>query len=303
MIPKSIIEEWMFSTVRIITTDALDREWVATGFIFGYPVEEGKYIPFLVTNRHVIENQMSKELHFIAEKDGEPDLENTLTLPVPILESHWYFHPNSKVDVAIMLFGRVISHVKEQDKSIFFRFVNGTLIPKKSDYEDIDAMEDIFFIGYPDGLYDKKNNTPIIRKGSTATHPNLDFDGEPKYLIDATVFGGSSGSPVFIVDNNIHWGKVTRKPQDSRILFVGIVAKNKRLPQIVQLESVENETDAKSVENENTSEVPVIHENFHLGVVFKPHTIMETIETAAEKWKFKKILEVMEKRKEKEKEE
>jgi len=275
----------MFSTVRIITTDAFGEKWNATGFIFGYPVAEGKYIPFLVTNRHVIENQMSKELHFITEKDGKTDLKNTITLPVSSLESHWHFHPEKKVDVAIMPFGRIVEHVKEQDAIIFYRIVNGTFIPLEDDYEELDALEDILFIGYPEGLYDTYNNTPIIRKGTTATHPNLDYQGDSKYLIEASVFGGSSGSPVFIVDNNIHWGKIDRKPQDSRILFMGIVS-NK----------ITVKTEGELVTQESkTEKVPQINENFHLGIVYKPHTIMEAIESAAKEWDFKPVLEAMKK--------
>ena len=143
-------------------------------------------------------------------------------------------------------------------------------------------------------MYDTKNNTPIIRRGSTATHPNLDFDGVPQYLIDATVFGGSSGSPVFIVDNNLHWGKVSRKPEDSRILFLGIVAKNKVLPNRGELVTMETETKTEETETK-TEKVPVISENFHLGVVFKTNTIMETIEAFAEKYYFKPVLEAMKK--------
>ena len=146
MIPKSIIEEWMFSTVRINTTDAQGKEWVATGFIFGYPVKDDKVIPFLVTNRHVVENQMSKELHFITKKDGNPDLENTLTLPVKKLESHWHFHPNPNVDVAIMPFGRIIKHIENEGTSIFYKLVSGSFNPTKADYEELDAVEEILFI-------------------------------------------------------------------------------------------------------------------------------------------------------------
>ncbi len=275
MNPASIIEEWMFSTVRINTTKVLGEKFVGTGFLFAYGINEKQSVSFLVTNRHMIENMMSMELHFILEKDGKPDLENTITMPVTGLESHWTFHPNL-VDVAIMPFARVLRHAESEGKTIFYRFVSQSHIPKAVDFVDLDAMEEVLFIGYPSGMFDKKNNTPIIRRGSTATHPNLDFDGLPQYLIDATVFGGSSGSPVFIYDNGIHWDKVSRKPEDSRIWFLGIVAKNKVLPN--QRELVTKETQSKT---EETEKVPVIEENFHLGIVFKPITIVETIEEFA----------------------
>jgi hypothetical protein len=53
-------------------------------------------------------------------------------------------------------------------------------------------------IGYPNGIWDAVNNMPIIRRGSTATHPNLDYEGRPEFMIDAACFPGSSGSPVFL---------------------------------------------------------------------------------------------------------
>jgi hypothetical protein len=53
-------------------------------------------------------------------------------------------------------------------------------------------------IGYPNGIWDSVNNLPIIRKGITATHPSIDYDGRREFLIDAACFPGSSGSPVFL---------------------------------------------------------------------------------------------------------
>mgnify|MGYP003291781313 CR=1 FL=1 len=46
--------------------------------------------------------------------------------------------------------------------------------------------------------YDKKNNLPLVRTGTIASHPRKDFNGLPQFVIDAQVFPGSSGSPVFI---------------------------------------------------------------------------------------------------------
>lgn len=53
-------------------------------------------------------------------------------------------------------------------------------------------------IGYPNGLWDSQNNLPIIRRGITATSVKKDYNGKKEFLIDAAVFPGSSGSPVFI---------------------------------------------------------------------------------------------------------
>ncbi len=148
-------------------------------------------------------------------------------------------------------------------------------------------MEEILYIGYPSGLFDSYNNTTIIRKGTTATHLKLDYEGEPKYLIEASVFGGSSGSPVFLFDKGLRWDKVDRKPQDSRILFMGIIAKSKVLPNPLEMMTIET----------TTQQIPITQENFHLGLVFKPETIMEAIEDYAKKANFEPIVNEMKNKK------
>ena len=57
--------------------------------------------------------------------------------------------------------------------------------------------EEIVFIGYPSGLRDEHNSTPLIRRGITASPIWNDFGNDPIFLIDAGVYPGSSGSPVF----------------------------------------------------------------------------------------------------------
>ncbi|WP_276734501.1 hypothetical protein [Chryseobacterium carnipullorum] len=68
--------------------------------------------------------------------------------------------------------------------------------------------DEIFFIGYPSFFYNKKNSTPLLRSGVIATDPTevyhfntflksaFNADKLNGFLIDANVFGGSSGSLV-----------------------------------------------------------------------------------------------------------
>ncbi|CAM4204649.1 Trypsin-like peptidase domain-containing protein [Lacicoccus alkaliphilus] len=55
-------------------------------------------------------------------------------------------------------------------------------------------------MGYPNGIWDRVNNKPIFRKGITATHPYNNYDGKEEFMIDAACFPGSSGSPVFLLN-------------------------------------------------------------------------------------------------------
>jgi hypothetical protein len=56
---------------------------------------------------------------------------------------------------------------------------------------------DVYIVGYPSGQLDHVHNLPIVRRGCLATLPEVDFEGRPEFLVDAGVFPGSSGSPVF----------------------------------------------------------------------------------------------------------
>ena len=68
---------------------------------------------------------------------------------------------------------------------------------------DLDSIEDVIFIGYPNGLYDRTNLLPIARRGTTASPIGVDHEGLPAFLVDASVFPGSSGSPVFLIDRGL----------------------------------------------------------------------------------------------------
>ena len=65
-------------------------------------------------------------------------------------------------------------------------------------YEKIALGSDVIFVGYPENRYDVVNNLPLIRKGSIASMPNINFNGKGQIVIDAQIFPGSSGSPVFV---------------------------------------------------------------------------------------------------------
>ena len=75
------------------------------------------------------------------------------------------------------------------------------------------------FIGYPSGVWDHVNLMPIMRRGTTATPMALNFEGRAEFLIDAAVYPGSSGSPVFVYQPD-----VLRPNQSRKFLFAGVIA-------------------------------------------------------------------------------
>ena len=83
-------------------------------------------------------------------------------------------------------------------KTFFFITLEESLLATHAELSDLSALEEVLMIGYPNGIWDATNNMPILRRGITATHPNLDYEGRKEFMIDAACFPGSSGSPVFL---------------------------------------------------------------------------------------------------------
>jgi hypothetical protein len=211
------LNQLMYSTVRI-KTKYREKEFVGTGFIFNFECN-GTHIPCLVTNKHVIKKRKSASIifHESNEKQYEPN-GNLIKVNFDNFYNLWINHPNENVDLCILPLSVLL-----QEHSIYVRGLNQIDIPSNQELESLFPSEDILMIGYPNNVYDEVNNFPIFRRGSTATHPSLDFNGCPEILIDVPVFYGSSGSPVFIYNAASYIDKHKGVIIGSRLLFLGII--------------------------------------------------------------------------------
>ena len=107
---------------------------------------------------------------------------------------------------------------------LFYKAVDYRMLATFSEPE-LSIAENVYFIGYPDNRFDVQNNLPLIRQGMIASHPKYDYNGDPVFIIDAQVFPGSSGSPVYIdlTYENIKNGKIVLSPKKD-IKLLGIVS-------------------------------------------------------------------------------
>lgn len=69
---------------------------------------------------------------------------------------------------------------------------------------------------------DETIGTPLIRQGWTSTPAWNDYKGKREFLVDASVFEGSSGSPAFIL-NQGSYPTTDGIALGSRLLFMGVI--------------------------------------------------------------------------------
>lgn len=214
MKPISISERMMFNTVRLVASDRSS----GTGYFYNFVIDN-KILPVIITNKHVVNYNSNETMTFYlhlrnGENESNESYQVTLTL-------NWIFH--SKKDLCFCFVNPVFEFVKKQTgKDVFYIAIDETILPSQKMLEELSALEELVMVGYPIGLWDKNNNFPIFRKGYTASHPAIDFNESGIGLVDMACFPGSSGSPIYILNEggykdkvgNLNWGQ-------SRIIFIG----------------------------------------------------------------------------------
>lgn len=199
----SITEQLQYSTVRIECEHIDGSKGTGTGYFFKFKesTEDSSYVPVVITNKHVIEG--AKRGIFILTKmdqQGNPLDTEHFKLEIENFESYWRKHPDSEVDLCAMPLAPILNMTEFKGESFFIIYLDKSLIPSNAQLEELSALEEIVMVGYPNGIWDSTNNKPIFRKGVTATHPFFDYNGEKEFMIDAACFPGSSGSPVFLLN-------------------------------------------------------------------------------------------------------
>lgn len=262
----TLMKELLFTTVRI-EAELPAGTSTGTGFIYNASPADIA-VPVLVTNKHVIAGATRLRILLISAKDDAPDLGTSVTIEYAEPLELWFGHPDPKIDVAAMFLGPMLNRVQQQTgRTAFFRMGSQAQYPTDEVVAALDVVEDILFVGYPNGLIDSHNHTPIVRRGSTATPIQLDWSGTPTFLIDASVFPGSSGSPVFLLQEGIvRSGNELVLGGASRLLLLGIVAAVMRQP-----------TDGRIVFGEAVPQVSV-NQMIDLGIVYNWRAIEQTVD-------------------------
>ena len=195
-------EQVFFATVRITLPDQTGTNTsIGTGFLVKFPLSRypGKALLLLISNKHVYSDPRKRIVLTFHKKDKEnrPSLTEFTTFDKIDFTGIYYEHPNPEVDLACIN----VSFLELPENNIYIRNIPPELFVDYS-HKGFLPGSDIWFIGYPDNRFDSEHNLPILRRGYVASIPKIDYNGKKQFVIDAQVFPGSSGSPVFVFLEN-----------------------------------------------------------------------------------------------------
>jgi len=189
-------DRMIFSTVYIETVLTDGKEQRGTGFFYFRRVHGSKGHEILVTNRHVVENAEKITIFFHERAaGGGPNLGEIGR--VTVNSEFWRFHPDERVDIAFLLM-EVLRKDLEDAGGVFLHNLDHQSVPTDAQLRDSFPIEDVTFIGYPNGIY-------------------------PTFLISASVFPGSSGSPVFLYNQGTYLTRSDGVVMGFRCWLLGIL--------------------------------------------------------------------------------
>ena len=249
----------VFNTVRIVCKQASGNTITGTGFLTSVE-KNNSTLPFIITCKHCLEDAIEVSLSCVtANAKQEPDLGNVQVwkLDTSLLR---LAQPHDTYDVAAIPFGPILNEATSAGRPVFHRQLKLENFIKDSEKEELTAFEQIVFVGYPLGLYDSKNALPLLRVGYTASPIWSDFEQQPRFLIDAEVFSGSSGSPVFILNEGTYTSR-QGIVLGTRFYFIGMI-----------LQSLDYDQGAKG------------KQHIGLGSVLNANIIREYLESTADRF-------------------
>lgn len=259
---STIFEQLLYTTLRIeCKNNDGNVTSIGTGFLLERPVGEDQYKLYLISNKHVLIGTPNITISFTCKEDGKPQHGHTQKFDIPDVDKIVKGHPNPDVDIAALDCTSIF--ITMSDK-IYYKYVDYTMLADFNEPE-LSVAENVYFVGYPDGRYDQLNNLPLIRTGMIASHPQYDFNGQPEFIIDAQVFPGSSGSPVYI--------DLTYENFKNGQLVVG--KKKLKLLGIISMTMIRN----NQLQAIPTGTKFITQEVLGLGIVFKSTAIRELIDS------------------------
>ena len=183
------IGELVYSTVKIVA-----GPHDGTGFIMDFSLKHDEVELVIVTNKHVIEESDNITIGLTIQKPNRHSAIKKLTIAnykEKYIESDDY-------DLCAISLNATLEEHQTDIKDIVIPHITINDICDNEELLEFDAICDVIVVGYPNGVIDEDNNLPIVRKGINSTPLYSKYQSRNLFVVDAGVFEGNSGSPVYI---------------------------------------------------------------------------------------------------------
>lgn len=213
------------STTALIETNNGAGRSRGTGFMFALQMKHDEIAPLLVTNKHVLED--TKELTIKLSLSSPTDHTQKIGIAKYTLKegvnSIIFQHPDRDIDLAAINIAALLQNLTDTGYAGHGTMFSEHDLVRSEDLDSLEQAETVVMVGYPTGLSDEKHNLPIVRQGSIASDPRIDFDGRRHFVIDCACFPGSSGSPVVLKEKqffNVDKGIATISRRPNKLIGV-----------------------------------------------------------------------------------
>ncbi|MFN2455046.1 MAG: serine protease [Pyrinomonadaceae bacterium] len=240
---QALNEAFLNSTVLISYVASPTASPAGSGFLVFKELKPKQGHIILVTNKHVLPSEgVEKSINIrVNIKSGSSTTVKLIQIPIVGKDGKYLptikMHPKSGYDIGVV---NITEQVLKESVSAEWLPLELFVTKEKLKAENITVGDEIFLLGYPASIFDPRNVFPILREGVIATVPSQGYafndtlkkqfglpDQIDGFLIDASVFPGSSGSVVIL------------KPQATTIGSQGetVVSSNKKIPYVLGIVS------------------------------------------------------------------
>ncbi|MGA4641284.1 S1 family peptidase [Stutzerimonas stutzeri] len=217
----SISEQLMSCTVRIVSTAGQIENGSGSSFLMAIAKHGDHQVIALVTNKHVIEN--ANGIKFVlshSAADGS-DIQHA-EMQMEIDPARIIYHPGA-IDLCAIPISWAINYLVEHKRNLRHVILDEAICAKRELFDEILPLDSVVMIGYPNGLWDEVNNGAIARRGTLASNPGKEFKGKPDFVVDMACFPGSSGSPIFLLDNGSYSDRSGNTILGGRCALLGVL--------------------------------------------------------------------------------
>lgn len=239
-----------------------------TGFYYQVklPADPTRAVIMLVTNKHVVSQCAYAQFVLSTVPNGldldQPvasDLVQQHTVGLDLLGGALVPHPSASVDLCALVISGAFEQVVSEGREAYAAVLEPSIHLPAAHRAWTRFIEPVVMVGYPNGLWDQVNDMPIVRVGATATHPLVNHNGRPEFVIDMACMPGSSGSPVFLYEDGMYHSDRNALSPGARLALLGVLWGG---PQI----SLEGRIEVRPVPH-SVQSVPVMSSPMNLGYV------------------------------------